>query len=130
MKLNKEIFLYLIFGVLTTVVNIITYIFCAKVFHLSYEFSTVIAWFISVIFAFVTNKIFVFSSRDNSLSTIIKETSLFFFYRILSLGLDIGIMFVTIQLIGLQDVLAKVIANIFVVLVNYIVSRFHIFKKD
>ncbi|MEI2427380.1 GtrA family protein, partial [Priestia megaterium] len=90
--------------------------------------STVLAWVISVLFAFITNKKYVFSSKSYTLSAVFREGLLFIIYRILSLGIDLLIMFIAIQILNMDDLVAKVIANILVIVVNYMVSKFHIFK--
>lgn len=128
MKINKELFLYLFFGVLTTFINILIYTVLTKIFLFHYQTSTVLAWVISVLFAFITNKKYVFSSKSYTLSAIFREGLLFIIYRILSLGIDLLIMFIAIQILNMDDLVAKVIANILVIVVNYMVSKFHIFK--
>ncbi|MGZ0877468.1 GtrA family protein [Priestia megaterium] len=128
MKINKELFLYLFFGVLTTFINILIYTVLTKMFLFHYQTSTVLAWVISVLFAFITNKKYVFSSKSYSLSAVFREGLLFIIYRILSLGIDLLVMFIAIQILNMDDLVAKVIANILVVIVNYMVSKFHIFK--
>ncbi|MEI2390040.1 GtrA family protein, partial [Priestia megaterium] len=62
------------------------------------------------------------------LSAVFREGLLFIIYRILSLGIDLLIMFIAIQILNMDDLVAKVIANILVIVVNYMVSKFHIFK--
>lgn len=69
----KEVILYLIFGGLTTLINIIAYTVCAHIFYMDTVESTSAAWIISVIFAYVTNKIFVFESKTNTLAMLVKE---------------------------------------------------------
>ncbi|MDC7767376.1 GtrA family protein [Priestia megaterium] len=128
MKINKELFLYLFFGVLTTFINILIYTVLTKIFLFHYQTSTVLAWVISVLFAFITNKKYVFSSKSYTLSAVFREGLLFIIYRILSLGIDLLIMFIAIQILNMDDLVAKVIANILVIVVNYMVSKFHIFK--
>ncbi|AXI32066.1 teichoic acid glycosylation protein [Priestia megaterium] len=128
MKINKELFLYLFFGVLTTFINILIYTVLTKMFLFHYQTSTVLAWVISVLFAFITNKKYVFSSKSYSLSAVFREGLLFIIYRILSLGIDLLVMFIAIRILNMDDLVAKVIANILVVIVNYMVSKFHIFK--
>lgn len=70
---NKEIIHYLIFGVLTTIVNFVVYFICANLGGIDEIISNVISWLISVLFAYVTNKIFVFESKTNGITEIVKE---------------------------------------------------------
>lgn len=128
-KINyKEIFSYLFFGVLTTLVNIITYYLFKQYLNINYQSANIIAWIISVTFAFITNKIFVFISI-NSLKKTIKEMFSFYGFRLLSLGFDITIMFVAISVLNINDLVSKVISNIVVIIINYLFSKIFIFKK-
>lgn len=125
----QEIILYLLFGFLTTLVNILIYYICTKILNIDYQISNIIAWIISVTFAFITNKIFVFASKNNIKKTITEMIS-FYSFRLISLGFDIAIMFIAVSLINMNDILAKVLSNIFVIIINYIFSKLFIFKKN
>lgn len=131
--LNKETVSYLIFGVLTTIINIV-------VFGISEDFlmpfmsdtaaaltANVIAWVLSVAFAFITNKLFVFESKSMSVKVIIKELYSFVIARLLSLAFDEAFMMVAIKF--MDSMLAKIISNVFVVIINYVLSKFFIFKN-
>lgn len=126
----KEIFSYLVFGGLTTLINIVTYYVCADVFHIDYKISTTIAWIISVLFAYVTNKLFVFNSRVRGVNAIMKEFFSFFFFRILSYFLDLLTMILLVEVLAWNDLAAKIIANVLVVIFNYAASKLFIFKKE
>ena len=67
MKLNKEVISYLVFGVLTTLTNIVSYAILSKLFGMDYKLATTIAWVISVLFAFITNKLYVFNSKETNI---------------------------------------------------------------
>ena len=125
MEIKKELIAYIIFGVLTTVVNIVVYLFFAKVCGVNYLISNIIAWFLSVLFAYITNRIWVFES-DNS--NILKEGILFFGGRIFSGALDTGLMYLFIDILLIGDVIAKVIVQIIVVVVNYVFSKWIVFN--
>lgn len=126
----KEVILYLIFGVLTTVVNILTYYIATKWCLIDYQVSNVISWVVSVTFAFVTNKIYVFESKGKDKKQLLKETIRFYAFRLLSLGIDMTAMYVMVDMICINDLLAKIIANVIVVILNYVFSKLFIFKKD
>lgn len=130
LKKYKELIMYLIFGVLTTLVNIVTYYISTKIFHIDYQISNVIGWILSVTFAFITNKIFVFESKDRTLNKVLKEGLSFYSFRLISLGLDMAIMYVMVSLLNINDLISKVVSNIIVVIINYIFSKLFIFKKD
>ena len=123
----KEVIMYLIFGVLTTLVNIITYYISTKIFLIDYQISNIIAWIISVTFAFVTNKLYVFESKTND--KILKEIISFYSLRLFSLGIDIFTMYIMVSILSIDDLIAKVVANVIVIVINYITSKLITFKK-
>lgn len=125
----KSIFAYMFFGVCTTAVNLIIYFLCARVMNFSTIFSTVVAWFIAVIFAFVTNKAWVFESKSWKREIIGKELTSFFACRIATGILDVVVMMVTVDILLMNDVIMKVFSNILVILINYIASKLIIFRK-
>lgn len=124
----REVILYLFFGGLTTLVNIVSF-FLLRQFDFSVYISNVIAWILSVLFAFVTNKLFVFESKGKSKKENTKELVSFFGFRLLSLGFDMVAMYVFISLINLKELIAKIISNIVVIIMNYVFSKLLIFKK-
>lgn len=124
-----EIISYIFFGILTTLTNIITYIICTRFFLLDAYFSNVIAWTTSVLFAFITNKIYVFKSLNKDIRTLTKEILSFFILRIFSLAIDMLSMYLMISIFKWNDLIAKIIANIIVIILNYIFSKFIIFKN-
>ncbi len=124
----KEAISYLFFGVLTTIVNLISYKFFT-ILQVDLYVSVVLAWILSVVFAFITNKLFVFESKSWEMAILGKELVLFLSARILSLGIDLVAMGVMVNIIHIQDMIAKLVANVIVVIVNYIFSKFLIFKK-
>ena len=133
--LNKETISYLIFGVLTTIINIVVFWFAERelAFIMSEDAASlvgnVIAWVISVAFAFVTNKLFVFESKSMAFKVVMAELTGFVIARLLSLAFDEGFMFVAIVLLGMNSLLAKIISNVFVVIINYVLSKLFIFKN-
>ncbi|MBD1381374.1 GtrA family protein [Metabacillus arenae] len=129
MKNNKEKVSYLVFGVLTTIVNIVCYFLLADILHVSYTLSTFYAWTISVIFAFITNKIYVFNSRKAGMKEVFLELFWFIFYRIVSLIIDLLLMIFLVELLSTNDLFAKAVSNIVVIVFNYLVSKMIIFKS-
>ncbi len=124
MKQIKEIFFYLLFGGLTTLVNILSF----SVFDtlsLPTALSTIIAWFISVLFAFITNKKYVFESNNN----IFKELFAFFSCRAFSGLFDLAVMLVFVDVFKYPTMIIKIISNIVVIIMNYFFSKFLIFGK-
>ena len=124
----KEIILYLIFGVLTTVVNIVVYFICSRFLYLDVLSSNIIAWLLSVLFAYFTNRKFVFKSKAEEISTILKECINFFLGRLGTGILDTVIMFVSVDLLAFNDVVMKVLSNIIVIVLNYLISKLLVFR--
>ncbi len=124
---NKEVILYLIFGVLTTIIDLIVFYIANNILNIHYVISTCLAWIFAVLFAYVTNKIFVFSSQKKSKS-IFKEMLYFFSLRLISLLMSIIFMFVMIDIINISSVISKILVNILVVISNYFFSKLYIFK--
>ena len=124
----REVLMYLFFGGLTTVVNIVSFYILRKL-SVEVYVSNIIAWLIAVIFAFITNKLFVFESRGKSKKENARELISFFGFRILSLGFDMGSMFLLIDILHVGEMISKVLANILVIILNYIFSKLFIFKK-
>lgn len=125
----KEVVLYCIFGGLTTVINIITYFLLSRVLSINYLVSNIIAWILSVLFAYVTNKIFVFQSKNIELRYLVNEILAFIGCRLFSGILDIGIMYVFVDILSFNDFIIKILANIVVIALNYIFSKLMIFKN-
>ena len=129
----REIIVYLVFGVLTTAVNYISLFVLQKLFdggEYSFLILNVPAWLISVVFAFITNKLFVFESRSWKFSVASKEFLEFCGARVLSLAIEELILFIFVNLLFLPEWPVKIAASVFVVIFNYVASKLVIFKKD
>jgi putative flippase GtrA len=126
-KKYKMPILYLIFGGLTTLLNIGTYLFFYHLIKLGNVPSNIIAWIAGVIFAFITNKIYVFESKSKS---IFYELSTFLACRLGTGLIDLGIMFVTVDILIWDATLMKIISNIIVIILNFVFSKLIVFKKD
>ena len=120
----KEIINYLIVGALTTLVSIVTY-YIFRVFIDNYLICTVISWIFAVSFAYVTNRIFVFHSKDKNILT---EFTSFIFSRLLSLAAEVICMFLMVDIISMNDKIAKIIVQFIVIVLNYILSKIFVFK--
>ena len=123
----KEIIMYLIFGVLTTVVNIAVYYIMTNSLQIHYLISNIVAWFLSVLFAYVTNRKYVFESKSEQ---IIKEMTSFFGARLATGAMDMVLMWLFVGLHILPDFVAKVITNVIVIVANYILSKLVVFKGE
>jgi putative flippase GtrA len=134
---NKETVLYVVFGILTTAVNFAAFWVFDRLlaghditfFGKSYLFSNFLAWIVAVLFAFITNKIWVFESRSFAPLTLLREFSSFIAARVFSFFVEEGGLYLFIDKAGMQKMWAKVIVAVFVVVINYFFSKFLIFTK-
>ena len=125
----KFIILYGIFGVLTTVINIGVYGVLYSGLGVSNVISNVIAWVISVLFAFITNKLWVFESKNFNFKLFVKELGSFTVCRVATGVLDLVIMFVGVDLLKGPAIILKIASNIIVIILNYVMSKIFVFKK-
>ena len=125
----RSIVIYLIFGVLTTVVNYLVYIPCMNLLGLSASVSNVIAWCVAVLFAFLTNKPFVFESKDWSAGTVLPEFTKFVGTRVASGLTETLILLFTVDLLGWNGIIWKLVTSVLVVVLNYIGSKLLVFRK-
>ncbi len=126
--MNFKLVRYIFFGGLTTIINYFAYSYLFSVTDIS-AFSNIISWVIAVIFAFLTNKPFVFKSNDWSLKVIAPEFGKFIGCRLLSGALETGILFVAVDLLSYNGYIGKILTSVLVVVLNYIFSNFFIFRK-
>lgn len=126
--LNKETISYLIFGVLTTAVDYIALALLYYKFNLNEIISNTIAWAFAVLFAYITNKLFVFNSKSFALSQLLKEFPSFVLARVFSLVITNVFLFFT-TLMGMHLLLSKAIISVAVIILNYIFSKLFIFNK-
>lgn len=128
---NEEIWNYLIVGGLTTLVSLIVYYVCVCTFlnasnAIELQIANIISWIISVAFAYITNRVFVFKSKARN---IMKEASSFVGSRVITLILDMLIMFIIVTLLHLNDKIGKIVSQIVVIIGNYIISKLFVFKQ-
>lgn len=121
---------YVLFGIITTVVNIVTYFALYNYFHISNVISSIIAWILSVLVAYITNKLWVFESKSLNPKTLFKEIYMFFSCRFLTGVIDILFMWIFVDLLLFNSLLIKIISNVIVIVLNYIISKFFIFKES
>jgi len=133
-KINNEIVRYLFFGAATTAINWLVYILCLRILPITA--SNGIAWFCAVLFAYITNKLYVFESRTSGLGAALRELLLFFGARALSGVVEILLPTLLIhigidqELFGIQGFAAKAIVSVLIILLNYIFSKLIVFKKS
>lgn len=125
----KDVIPYAVFGVLTTIINWVVYKLTYGIIGISNVPSTCIAWLLAVVFAFITNKLWVFNSKSFEKNILTKEAIKFFSARIMTGILDVAIMWLTVDALHWNADFWKIVSNIVVIIINYVASKFVIFKK-
>ena len=125
----KDVAIYLIFGVLTTVVNYLVYLPLYNIAQWSATLSNAVAWFFAVAFAFLTNKPFVFKSNDWSAKTVFSEAVKFVGCRVGSGLMETASIFLLVDVLALNGNVIKLMLSIAVVILNYFASKLLVFKK-
>ena len=125
-KKHKSILLYLLFGGLTTVVSIGTYALFLPV--VSPLIANIFSWVAAVTFAYVTNRTWVFASKEKGLA-IIQEAFAFYGGRVFTLGLEEVVLYVFITLLFFPPLTVKVFAQVIVLILNYVISKLFVFNK-
>lgn len=128
-KKYKDLILYLFFGGCTTLVNVASYYVSYTLLTIPNVPSTILAWVFAVIFAYITNKLWVFNSKSFDVTILKHEIPTFFAARILTGILDVIIMYVAVDVLQMNATIWKLISNVLVVILNYIASKLVIFKK-
>ncbi|WP_394698203.1 GtrA family protein [uncultured Ilyobacter sp.] len=128
-RMSRELILYIFFGVLTTVVNFITYFLILKISK-NYVFATTIAFIIAIIFAYITNKKYVFEKKTSSLKNLLKEFIKFLTSRAFTYFVDVLGMIFLIKYLSQGEISSKIIVNITVIILNYLFSKLYIFKAE
>ena len=128
----KEIINYLIFGVLTTVVSLVTYYLLVYTIlnpnkPIQLQIANIISWITCVTFAYITNRKYVFNSKDKN---IIKEIIKFYSSRLSTLFIDMLIMFIFVTKLDFNDKIIKIIVQIVIIILNYILSKLLVFKNN
>lgn len=127
--MSREVISYLIFGVLTTLVNWVFYGSMVKT-GIDYRIATAAAWVVSVLFAYVVNKIFVFQSYDMHLDYVIKEVISFTACRAASGVMELVLMVIMVSWLNMGEYVSKVLVSVVVVVANYVFSKLFIFRKS
>ena len=125
----QDVIPYLFFGVCTTLVNMAAYWVAAYPLGLGVTASMVIAWVLAVLFAYVTNRRWVFHSEARTASEIGREIASFFSCRLATGLLDLGCMFLFVDVLRCNDLIIKALDNVLVVVLNYVASKLLIFRK-
>ena len=132
---NTELVSYLFAGVATTLVNYVVYYIVTRPFGFLFPEAvltmagTGIAWVVAVIFGYVVNKVFVFHTHCKTTAELLRAFFGFITMRLVSFGMELVLMFLTVEVLGLNDLAMKLIINVVVIILNYLFSKLFIFKK-
>lgn len=126
----KSIILYIFFGVCTTLVNIIVYLLFSSFLNCSVTISTIFAWIIAVLFAYLTNRTWVFNSKKNGFSERINELYKFYLCRLMTGIIDLIGMYILVSRLNYTDVTIKLFLNIIIIIINYIASKLIVFNNE
>lgn len=128
-KSHWDIIPYLFFGVCTTLINVIIYWGASHILGFFVMMSTVLAWILAVLFAYITNRKWVFHSKAKESLSIIKELISFIACRLATGVVDIVCMYLFVEIMHFEDVIIKFGANLLVIILNYLASKLIIFRK-
>lgn len=131
--LTREVILYIIFGILTTCVNIISFMILSSIFNIEENLASNIGIVIAVLFAYFTNRKLVFNSTASTLSQNLKEFGKFILGRAFTMVVEsVGFWFLfsVINLTYLDGLISKLIISIIVIILNFFISKFFAFKKN
>lgn len=127
-KKHEEGINYLIFGFLAFVLNYILYFIFADTIAMHYMAATVLSWVLTVVFAYWTNRTFVFKSGNKERASVVREFVSFIGARVATEVLEIALMYVLVDLCSMNDKISKLICQVLVILANYVLSKIWIFK--
>lgn len=130
LKSHKSIVLYIFFGGITTLINILVYMISYQILGISNVLSNILAWILSVLFAFVSNKLWVFGSKSKNREIVLNEFLKFVGGRLTTGFLDLLIMYICVDLLAGPALLFKIISNVVVIILNYIISKMLVFKQN
>ena len=128
-KRFKEQLLYLFFGGLTTVLSIFLFWLCTVPFSMNPLVANVICWIICVAFAYITNRTWVFQNRASDVTGIVKECGRFFTGRLGTLALEEVVLWFGIDLLGFNSMAVKIVAQVLIIIGNYVISKWLVFKR-
>lgn len=129
LKNKRELFRYAVSGLGATIINIVTFSLFRDYFSIPLIPSNVLAWILAFIFAYLTNKIFVFESKDKETKLVIKEFSAFFLTRISTLLLDTALIWCLVEVLKMNHIFSKVLDNIVIIAANYILAKLFVFRQ-
>ena len=123
----KQFGLYIIFGIITTIINYVIFWLCTYVFNINYLIANAIAWFCAIVVAYITSKLFVFHSKTAKSKTIL-ESILFLLVRIFTLSCEQILLYIGYNI--MNQYILKIITTCIIVVLNFILSKFVVFNRE
>lgn len=127
---NKEIILYVIFGVLTTLVSLISFYVFSSLFNLEENFANILSIFVAILFAYFTNRKWVFNSDAKTLKENLFQFYKFFLGRLFSLAVETLGFFILFNIFGIEKLISKLLISVVIIILNFFISKFFAFKKS
>ncbi len=128
-KRHKEKLLYLFFGGLTTVVSLVTFWFVDRIMMQNEHVANLVSWFLAVLFAFVTNRIWVFESKTEGVAAFLRQAVGFYGGRLATLGMEELLLLIFITWLHFDSMVVKIAAQVVVLILNYVISKLFVFRK-
>lgn len=128
-KKRKDIVLYIFFGALTTLVSLASFGICYYTFHINEFASNTISWILAVAFAFFTNRIWVFNAKTDNTKQFLYQLISFYAGRLFSFGVEMLMIYIFITRLAFNAMLIKILANVIILILNYIISKLIVFRK-
>ena len=125
----KEQLLYLFFGGLSFLVSISTFAYFEKILNINELLSNILSWIVTVLFAFLTNRVWVFSSKTKNWKEFVRQMYSFYMGRVVTLVIEELILLIFVTWLNLNSIVVKLIAQVLVIILNYIISKFVVFKS-
>lgn len=125
---HREVLLYLFFGGLTFIVSIASYALCERLLGMDALVANVVSWVLAVLFAFYTNRKWVFDGQSDGAKGLAAQMASFFGGRMFTLVVEELILLVFVTRLGLDSVAVKVVAQVVVIVLNYFISKFLVFR--
>lgn len=129
LKKYRELIVYGIVGVMTTLLNLAVYFVLTSWLGVHYIVSDIIAWVICFVFSFVTNKIYVFKSAEWTFDVLFREVSKFFTSSIFTGVVDVGLLYAMVDLMHINGTVSKITDNVVIIILNYILRKLWVFKE-
>lgn len=126
----RQQLLYILFGLLTTAVSILVYALLVELFALDELIANVISWLVAVMFAFVTNRIWVFRADKDKSKSFVRQMLAFYSGRVATLLIEEIILWIFIKQLAFNGFAVKCAAQIAVIVLNYVISKLFVFKQN